>query len=422
MKPNLSTAFALALAAAAAPAAAQYDGSYGSPQPQPPVPQPQQSAAAAQAPASIKPSKAAQNAIIALQTAVNANDVANIPAKLAAAQAVATTKEDRYLIGSMRLKAAFAANDTAGMSAAVDAIAASGYLDAAKTSDLYSSLGGTLYKAKQFPQAAAAYRRALSINPNGAENEQMLAEALIGAGQNAEGLAAFQRLIQASSAGGGKPREELYKRAVSLAYNAKLPGSIDLARQWVTDYPTQSNWSDAIAIYRNLNMGDQEATLDLLRLKQAMGTLNAKDYTDLAGAATDQLIFAEAQKVTDAGIAAKMIDPASASGRDLVSVLRVKAKPTSTDLAEAMKVAANAKALMRIGDNYAALGDYSQAVAAYKLAMGKPDGDAGLANLHIGMALARSGDKAGATAALNSVTGPHSALAKYWLVYVAQKA
>jgi len=99
MKPNLSTAFALALAAAAAPAAAQYDGSYGSPQPQPPVPQPQQSAAAAQAPASIKPSKAAQNAIIALQTAVNANDVANIPAKLAAAQAVATTKEDRYLIG-----------------------------------------------------------------------------------------------------------------------------------------------------------------------------------------------------------------------------------------------------------------------------------------------------------------------------------
>lgn len=250
----------------------------------------------------------------------------------------------------------------------------------------------------------------------------MVAEALIGAGQKAEAAAVLQRLIQASAASGQKPAENVYKRAVVIAYDAKAPAAINLAQQWVAAYPTQSSWSDAIAIYRNLNMGDAEATLDLLRLKQAMGTLTAKDYNDLAGAATDQLIFTEAQKVTDAGIAAKMIDPASASGRDLVSVLRVKAKPTAADLGEAMKIAANAKALMRIGDNYAALGEYSQAVAAYKLAMGKPDGDAGLANLHIGMALARSGDKAGATAALKAVTGPQAALAQYWLIYVAQKA
>ena len=51
------------------------------------------------------------------------------------------------------------------------------------------------------------------------------------------------------------------------------------------------------------------------------------------------------------------------------------------------------------------MGDYAKAVEAYKLAMGKSDGDASIANLHIGMALARSGDKAGATAALNAVTG-----------------
>ena len=67
------------------------------------------------------------------------------------------------------------------------------------------------------------------------------------------------------------------------------------------------------------------------------------------------------------------------------------------------------------------MGDYSSAVQAYKLAMAKSDGDAALANLHIGMALARSGDKAGATAALNAVTGPRAGIAKYWLTYVAQK-
>jgi len=422
MKPSLSTAIALVIGASAGPAAAQY-GSYGSPAPQQQQQQPPSAAAAAQSPqANIPPSKKARNAIVDLQTAVNAKDAAAIPAKLAAAQAVAETKEDRYLIARLQLQAAAAANDNAAMEAALGAVAASNYLDAARMSDLYVALGGTYYNSKLYPQAAAAFQKALALNPQNKDAGPMIAEALIGAGQKAEAAAALQRLIQASAASGQKPEENVYKRAVAMAYEAQAPAAIDLARQWVAAYPTQSSWSDAIAIYRNLNMGDQEATLDLLRLKQAMGTLNAKDYTDLAGAATDQLIFTEAQKVTDAGIAAKMIDPASASGRDLVSVLKVKAKPTAADLGEAMKVAANAKALMRIGDNYAALGDYSQAVAAYKLAMGKPDGDAGLANLHIGMALARSGDKAGATAALGSVTGPHAALAKYWLLYVAQKA
>lgn len=413
MKPIISIALALVVAA---PAVAQ--GAYGSQPAQPSAPQ-QPGAAVAQP--NIQPSKQARNAIVDLQTAVNNKDVANIPAKLSAAQAVAQTKEDRYLIGTLQLRAAFAANDTAGMSAAVDAVAGSGYLDAAKTADLYSSLGGTLYKAKQFPQAVAAYRKAVSLEPNSIEDQQILAQALISAGQKDEGLAALERLIQAQSSGGRKADETLYKSAVATAYEAKSPAAVSLAQQWIAAYPTQSSWSDAIAIYRNLNMGDDEVTLDLLRLKQAMGMLNAKDYADLAGAATDQLIFGEAQKVLDAGLAAKMIDPTSASGRDLVSVLKVKAKPTAADLGEATKIAATGKALMRIGDNYAALGDYSSAVAAYKLAMGKPDADPALANLHIGMALARSGDKAGATAALNSVTGMRADIAKYWLTYLAQK-
>jgi hypothetical protein len=44
--------------------------------------------------------------------------------------------------------------------------------------------------------------------------------------------------------------------------------------------------------------------------------------------------------------------------------------------------------------------------------------DVNVANLHLGMALARSGDKAGATAAFNAVTGQRADIAKYWLLYV----
>src|SRR4051812_1734031 len=108
MKPI--TATALAFVAVATPAAAQYGMS--------PPPSNSQSISAApkEEPAKaekLKPSKKALPALLELQTAVNKNDFANVPAKVAAAQAVATTKEDRYMIGNLQLKAALAAKDSA---------------------------------------------------------------------------------------------------------------------------------------------------------------------------------------------------------------------------------------------------------------------------------------------------------------------
>ena len=53
--------------------------------------------------------------------------------------------------------------------------------------------------------------------------------------------------------------------------------------------------------------------------------------------------------------------------------------------------------------------------------MTKPGVDAEVINLHLGMALAKSGDKAGAAAAFNAVTGPRADIAKFWLTYLNQK-
>ena len=66
------------------------------------------------------------------------------------------------------------------------------------------------------------------------------------------------------------------------------------------------------------------------------------------------------------------------------------------------------------------MGNYSKAAEIYRQVMSRPDGDKELANLHLGMALARAGDKAGATTALKAVTGARADIAKYWLVYVQQ--
>ena len=73
---------------------------------------------------------------------------------------------------------------------------------------------------------------------------------------------------------------------------------------------------------------------------------------------------------------------------------------------------------MKAGDALYGIGAYAEAAPLYQAAAAKGGPEANLANLRLGMALARAGDKAGATAALNAVSGPHSATAKYWLVWL----
>ena len=68
------------------------------------------------------------------------------------------------------------------------------------------------------------------------------------------------------------------------------------------------------------------------------------------------------------------------------------------------------------------MGDYREGGRALSDVDGQARRRCRVANLHIGMALARAGDKAGATAALNAVTGPRADIAKFWLTYLNQKA
>jgi len=367
----------------------------------------------------LQPSNGALKAIVDLQTSVNANDYAAVPGKVAAAQKVAKTPVDRYLISQLQLKAALAAKDNAAISTAIDGVANSGYVDKAKAGALYQSLGASLYNDKQFPQAAAAFQKAAAINPNDPEAFAMLGESQNAQGQKAEAVASFQRALQLGSASGTKPREEMYKRAVGLAYNAKAPAAVELGRQWIAAYPNADSWKNGIAIYRNMSTPDVEGTLDLLRLMQATGALNsAADYSLYATAAADQANYAEAQAAIDAGIAAKVVDPASPMFRDTVAGLKAKKVPTEADLAAAVKMSQTGAALVRVGNGYYGLGQYAKAADLYRQALTKGGADADVVNLHLGMALARAGDKAGATAAFNAVKGTRADIAKYWLLYL----
>jgi len=365
----------------------------------------------------------AVKAIQALQTAVNANDTAAIPAALAAAEAAAKTADDKYFIGLLQLKAAAAARDQSAIASSLEALIASGGAAPNEQFSLYYNLAQSYTALKQYDKAAADYQKALDSSPNSLDALAGLAEARASQGQPAAAIQTIQQGIKIQQASGQKAPEAWYKRAVSLAYGAQLPQAAELSREWVQAYPSADSWKNAIAIYRNLNRPDAEATLDLLRLEAAQGALASPgEYALYASSAAGQGNYTEAQAILDQGLAAKAISSSDADIQSLLSDIRKEPKATDAGLAEASSIAKASLPLVHIGDRYVAMGEYSKAVDAYHAAQSKPGADPNLINLHLGMALARQGDKAGAANAFRSVSGPLASVAQYWLLYVSPNA
>ena len=425
MKPT-SALLALFLAASAMPALAQYGSA---PPPAPPrvpqatAPEKAEGEQTGPADANARPSKGAIKALVELQKAIQANDAAAYATALAAAKAAATTNNDRYLIGRLQLNKAFADKDTVSMKSAIDDIAGAAILDNPTVAKLYTGLGSALYSAKQFDQAAAAFERALALDPANHETMSSLAESRFAVGRKAEAVPLLQKAVAAQLAAGQKPSETLYRRLFEIAYDSKLPSTVEIGRQWVAAYPNAASWRNALAIYQNVNKPGVEEVLNLLRLMRATGALsNPADYSLYATAAADQGNYVEAQAVIDEGLSKQAIDPNSRLIKEIIDGLKAKPKATATDLETATKDAKNATAYLRIGDRYYGMGNYAKAIELYRMAEGKGGADASLLNMHLGMALARSGDKAGAAEAFKKVTGPNAAIAQYWTIFVNQMA
>lgn len=424
---STSTALALVLAAAglavASPALAQYGSSAQPATVKAPAATPATPAAPQR---NYDLSSQARPAILELQNAINAKDTANIPAKLAAAQAKVKTADDKYVVARLQLQIAAAANDLVAMAPAIEALIASGGAPQKDTTALYINLGKLEFNAKAYDRASTAFERVLQIEPNNLDAMVMLAETRNAQGRAADAVGLLQKAIAARIASGQKPDEAWYKRAVALSYNAKLPNSTALARDWAAAYPTAKNWRDAIRIYQNSSKLDDAALIDTMRLARASGALAGEnDYFRYTNTLVNKGFPGEAKAALEEGFAAKAIDKTRPTFAQLYATASTKAQGDRASLAASGKAALagpTAKQAMTIGDAYYGYGDYAQALALYRAALTKAGVDKDLANLRIGMALAQSGDKAGATAALSAAGGAQTDVAKLWLAYVATKA
>ena len=365
-------------------------------------------------------SKEAQKAIVELQTAVNANDTASIPAKLAAANAVAKTADDKYFIAINQVKAALAANDLAAIKAGVEAMEASGGAEQADLAKRYADLGNRYNKAGQKAPAAAALQKAIALDASSPAALTLLADLRSKEGNQAEAVSLMQRSFAASKARGEKVAESNYKFAAGLAHKLRSPAAMDITQEWLSAYPTTNNWREGIRLYRDVSGAKGAQLADAMRLARAAGAISGRsDYYAYTTALLDSGALTEAKTVL-AEAAASGINVNDSSFKTLSTKAAAAPARAAIDAkAKAALAGGNAAALIAVGDAYYGIGAYAEAAPLYRAAVAK--GDAGLGNLRLGMALARAGDKAAAQAALNAVSGPNQSLARMWALWAASR-
>lgn len=410
MMSAAGAALAVAIAGSAAPAAAAV----------------QAAAAQPEAQRKVNISKPAQKAVIELQNAVSANDAAAIPTTLAAAKAAAKTDEDRYYIGVLELRAGIAAKDNAMIASGLEAILASNQSTPTELPLNYLNLGKAYNNLKQLDKAIPALERAAQLNPADTEALILLAEIQAAGGQTAPAVDNIRKAIAAKKAAGQAVDEAWYKRAVSLAYNAKLPVTSDIARSWVQAYPTSANWKDAIRVYRNMAKPPEPVLLDLLRLSRVTNSLDGDiDYGNYVYIVADARNAREGRQLLDEAAAAGKVDLNKPVMQDLQKYLKARPMPGEDILAPAATTqlaGSDGAALMVTANRYYGIGNYARAAELFRAALTKPGVDKDQANLQLGIALAAAGDKAGAKAAFDLVGGTRTEIARYWLTYLATKA
>ena len=291
--------------------------------------------------------------------------------------------------------------------------------------------GALAYNGKQYPIALQYFQQAKQLGYNDPNLPMLIVKSKIEMGDVAGGNAELSSVIDQMNASGQKAPEDYYKFAIGRANKAKMvPETLGWMRKWIAAYPTPQNWRNALVIY-GLQQGslatlDKNQKLDLFRLMRASKSLaDQNDYMEYAQYATDKGLPAEAAAVLKEGMATGKIPAGNATAKAMLTAAETKNRQEgSLAPTEARaKSAADGKLAALTAEAYYGQGNNAKAAELYRLALQKGGVDANEVNTRLGIALAASGDKAGAKAAFDTVKGaPRADLASFWNTWLSTQA
>jgi hypothetical protein len=335
---------------------------------------------------------------------------------------------EKYIVGSLRMEIASRRNDPQAQRRALTDILESKGAPEKDVPYLRFLAGYYSYFLGEFDDAIAQVNYARQLGYTGIDSTMLLADATLKKGRRAEGMKIVDQAFEQQRASGKPIPAPWFDKAAAFSYQlGSWPDVTRWYQQKLALYPSAGNWRSALAnTLANASL-DQQVKLDLYRLQAANGAMaSERDYQAYAVLAAGAGYNAEAKAVIESGRADGALTPTETVTASLFKTASPKAVKEMAALpAQATKAAkaANGAAALDAADGYFSLGQYPKAVEQYRLALTKGGVDADRTNNRLGIALARSGDLAGARAALAEVKGGQWAdVSRFWAVWVDQQA
>lgn len=376
--------------------------------------------------------------------ALKAKDLEGAKAKVAEMKAAAKTPDDQFYTGQMLIGVGQGANDQSLLRDGVIMSLDSGKMPAADAAKFNFFRGQFASQAKDYDGAIQAFTNAANGGYNIADTEAMLAETYFAKASNApnvvngqftpagkqiaiEGLGHLKKAIDAKTAAGQTADPSWYSRGFRMSALSQSPDASYWSSAALKGSPDPENWRIALRTYQDGHKTmTREENLDVLRLMLVTGGLkDAYSYGEYVDAAMKAGLFGEAKEVIDKGRAAGNLQPTQLADVYKIATDGIAADKAGLGASEASAAKApTGKIAASTANAHMGYGDYAKAVTLYKLALQKGGVDANEINTRMGIALAKSGDTAGAKAAFATVTTPGARkdIADFWTTWLDSKA
>lgn len=376
-----------------------------------------------------KYSKAFVAAYGPLQEALGAEtpDAAAVKAAIPAVVAAIENDDDRYAAGGAIVNAGQKFNDNALARQGLELMLASGKVAPEQVGPYNFMIGQVAYNAQDYAASRAALEAAMAAGYTDNNPEAIIAETYFAENRDAEGLTYLANAIEARKAAGQTIEEDWIKRGLAVAYRGDMKAEAQkFANLYVTEFPNETSWRDAIAILLNTAGYQNPEILDLLRLGRRIGSLNdGRLYMEYVDAADYRRLPAEVVAVIDEGKTKGLLpadDPYVNDTRKQAAE-RVAADRADMDslIGDARASGASIRTVMAAGDALLSLGRPAEAEEFYTKAAAMPGAETPMALTRLGIAQFDQGKYAEAQATFNKVEGARKAIANLWSIYATQQ-
>ena len=348
-----------------------------------------------------------------------------------AAIPLATTPDDKQVLGTMIRNFGILSQDLSlkqqGNGLLIDSgkLPAQGAPGTMSAGSVNFDAGVTAYQMKDWANAARFFKGAKDagfVDPNG-QLDLLLIDTMKRSGYTAGVLQVSKEDVEAAKAKGVAPSESALRQLLQSSYDARqLAPSLDYATMLGQYYP--GSWGVAISVVAQLAALPREQDIDLMRLKfLTKGMAEKRDYFIYLEDVDPRAFPGEALKVIDHGIANGKLTAAEIAADKANAAARVTADRASLPATarDAEKATATVGVVTGAGDLFLSYDDPANAETFYTKALGMPGVDAAKVALRLGMAQVLQGKYAEADANFAKVTGPRSTVARMWSAYAKGK-